>query len=67
MKSIEILIASKSVLKKLITTSTNKIRIIDISNTPISTLYVLGMPELMVLSVQDSLIRHLDMRQNLKL
>ena len=62
MKAVEILIASKSALKKLITDSTNKIRIIDISNTPMSTLYVMGMSELCELAVQDSLIRNLDCR-----
>ena len=40
MQAVEILIASKSVLKKLITTSTNKIRIVYISNTLMCTLQV---------------------------
>ena len=67
MKAVEILIASKSALKKLINNNINKIRIIDISNTPMSTLCVMGMSELCELAVQDSLIQNLDLRQNLKL
>ena len=38
MKAVEILTASKSALKKLIISNTNKIRIIDISNTLMNTL-----------------------------
>ena len=64
MRAVEILLVSASALRRLITAGPTNLSVVEVDNTPTRVLQVQSMPGLTRLSVQDSLIRHLELRQN---
>ena len=63
MISIKVLLANGSELRQLRTENTSSLRIVDVSNTFVSTLPIQYMPELQQLQIQESSIKNLDLKQ----
>ena len=64
MKSVEVLLAKGSALRQLKASNTTKLRIVDISDTPVSALPIQYMLELLQLEIQGSMVMNLDLRDN---
>ena len=66
-KQIEVLIASESELSTLILKDICKLKVVKVDDTPLKALHTHFMPELESLSIQETGIHYLDLRNNNKL
>ena len=64
MGTLDIILAQQSDLKKLLTGKSNNIRILKIDDTYVHVIAIESMPELIQLSFNGTLIKHINLRKN---